>query len=261
MRFLNLCMCVLDVDVLQRLSLRVEQGSRTIPFGVISLRSGVILTPRARVTTATRSVLPPDAAWNATLVLSVRSHRVNSAFLFSVFSGTRIQLGLEISPGTLTLYSGLQNSVSFPYDLHDGRWHNLAIVLAGQTVTLLPACNHSDSRGASKELLLPPPARLDPRGTFRLGGSSALLPGVAPFEGAICQFDIVPTARAQANYCNAIRRQCRENDTYRPAPPPVLLPLQHHHTSSTSAPNLPSNRTFTTVPTSIPRTVRGQVQK
>ncbi|KAF5899711.1 collagen alpha-1(XXVII) chain A-like, partial [Clarias magur] len=210
------------VDVLQRLALRFEQGSRSVPFGVISLRSSIILTARARVTAATRSIFPQPFSWNTTLVLSIRSHRANSAFLFSVFSGSRLQLGLQVSPDDLTFHAGPGNSVRFPYHLHDGRWHHLAFVLAGRTVTLLPACDDGSS-GGTREFPQLPPFQLDPRSTFRLGGSSALLRGVEPFEGAVCQFDVVPAG--QVNYCKAIRKQCRENDAYKPAPPSSLQPL------------------------------------
>lgn len=240
--------CVADVDVLQRLALRAELGSRAVPAGVISLRSGVILTTRARVTTATRSVFPPELFWNCTIILSVRSHRLNSAFLFSVLSGSRIQLGLEISPGKLTLHAGPGNAAVFPYNLHDGRWHHLAFVLNGQSVTLHSPCSESNGGVTQKLPILP--ERLNPRGTFRLGGSSALLPGAVPFEGAVCQFDVVPSAQAQQNYCSAIRRQCRENDTYRPAPP-ALLPLPSRHAPPLLAHTLPPNRTFTFTPTNF----------
>ncbi len=243
-----LLLCVADVDVLQRLALRAELGSRTVPTGVISLHSGVILTTRARVTTATRSVFPPELFWNCTIVLSVRSHRLNSAFLFSVLSGKRIQLGLEISPGKLTLHASPGNAAVFPYNLHDGRWHHLAFVLNGQSVTLHSPCSESDGGVTQKLPVLP--ERLNPRGTFRLGGTSALLPGAVPFEGAVCQFDVVPSAQAQQNYCSAIRRQCRENDTYRPAPP-ALLPLPSRHAPPLLAHTLPPNRTFTFTPTNF----------
>ncbi|KTF94324.1 hypothetical protein cypCar_00038804 [Cyprinus carpio] len=239
---------VADVDVLQRLALRPELGSRTVPAGVISLHSGIILTTRARVTTATRSVFPPELFWNCTLVLSVRSHRLNSAFLFSVLSGNRIQLGLEISPGKITLHAGPANATVFAYNLHDGRWHHLAFVLNGQSVTLHSPCSESDGGVTQKLPVLP--ERLNPRGTFRLGGTSTLLPGAVPFEGAVCQFDVVPSAQAQQNYCSAIRRQCRENDTYRPVPP-ALLPLPSRHTPPLLAHTLPPNRTFTFTPTNF----------
>nr|XP_046196973.1 collagen alpha-1(XXVII) chain B-like [Oncorhynchus gorbuscha] len=36
------------------------------------------------------------------------------------------------------------------------------------------------------------------------------------FEGAICQFDIYPSAKAAHNYCKYIKKQCREADNYRP---------------------------------------------
>ncbi|KTG37144.1 hypothetical protein cypCar_00011118 [Cyprinus carpio] len=62
---------------------------------------------------------------------------------------------------------------------------------------------------------------LDPEGSFRLGKMSQ---NSVQFEGAICQFDIHPSAKAAHNYCKYIKKQCREADTYRPNLPP-LLPL------------------------------------
>lgn len=62
---------------------------------------------------------------------------------------------------------------------------------------------------------------LDAEGSFLLGKMNH---NSVPFEGAICQFDIYPSAKAAHNYCDYIKKHCREADTYRPAFPP-LLPL------------------------------------
>lgn len=62
---------------------------------------------------------------------------------------------------------------------------------------------------------------LDAEGSFLLGKMNH---NSVPFEGAICQFDIYPSAKAAHNYCDYIKKQCREADTYRPVLPP-LLPL------------------------------------
>uniref|UniRef100_UPI0037E72EA9 collagen alpha-1(XXIV) chain n=1 Tax=Semicossyphus pulcher TaxID=241346 RepID=UPI0037E72EA9 len=42
----------------------------------------------------------------------------------------------------------------------------------------------------------------------------------APFYGRVCQLDIYPSAQAAAHYCNFLKTQCRQADTYR-------LPLSH----------------------------------
>ncbi|KAK6315692.1 hypothetical protein J4Q44_G00132160 [Coregonus suidteri] len=202
---------VKDVDILQRLGLKGEKPSRSIRPGIIPFRSGVFLTQQARVEAPARSVIPlpywPDLA----LLLSVRSHRVNNAFLFNVLSGRgRLLLGLQLSPGQLVLHTGPKNAVPFHYDLHDGQWHHLALDIRGRRVTLYSACGkqsvHADLTSADRE-------GLDPESSFLLGKMGQ---GSVQFEGAICQFDLIPSSQAAHNYCRYIKKQCREADTYRP---------------------------------------------
>ncbi|CAB1318225.1 unnamed protein product, partial [Coregonus sp. 'balchen'] len=199
------------VDILQRLGLKGEKPSRSIRPGIIPFRSGVFLTQQARVEAPARSVIPlpywPDLA----LLLSVRSHRVNNAFLFNVLSGRgRLLLGLQLSPGQLVLHTGPKNAVPFHYDLHDGQWHHLALDIRGRRVTLYSACGkqsvHADLTSADRE-------GLDPESSFLLGKMGQ---GSVQFEGAICQFDLIPSSQAAHNYCRYIKKQCREADTYRP---------------------------------------------
>lgn len=225
--FYFLCLFYKDVDVLQQLGLsgRRAGGSssssaRAVPNGVIPFKSGIILTPRARIQLPLRHVIPANySSTNLSLILSLSLHRVNSAFLFSVLSKKRkVQLAVQFVPGKVLVHVGQRSSVSFDYDVHDGRWHSLALDIQGNQVFLHTSCGkksiHTDLRSKKVEAL-------DPEGSFLLGKMNH---NSAPFEGAICQFDIYPSAKAAHNYCDYIKKHCREADTYRPVFPP-LLPL------------------------------------
>lgn len=215
------------MDVLQQLGLSGRRiggpspsGIRSIPNGIIPLKSGVILTPRARIQVPLRTVIP--ATYNSTnlsLVFSLSVHRINSAFLFSVLSKKRkVQLGVQFVPGKILVYVGHRRSVSFDYDVHDGQWHNLALDIQDHQVHLHTSCGkksvHADFYSKKEEAL-------DADGSFLLGKMNH---NSVSFEGAICQFDIYPSAKAAHNYCDYIKKHCREADTYRPVFP-VLLPL------------------------------------
>ncbi len=108
--------------------------------------------------------------------------------------------------------------MSFDYDVHDGQWHSLALDIQGHQVFLHTSCGkrsvHADLHSKKEEAL-------DAEGSFLLGKMNH---NSVPFEGAICQFDIYPSAKAAHNYCDYIKKHCREADTYRPVFPP-LLPL------------------------------------
>lgn len=108
--------------------------------------------------------------------------------------------------------------MSFDYDVHDGQWHNLALDIQGHQVFLHTSCGkksvHADLHSKKEEAL-------DGDGSFLLGKMNH---NSVSFEGAICQFDIYPSAKAAHNYCDYIKKHCREADTYRPMFPP-LLPL------------------------------------
>ena len=211
------------MDVLQRLGLsgrRGASGSRSVPNGVIAVKSGAILTQRAWVQVPLRTVLPASyTSTNLSMILSLSSHRINSAFVFTVLSKKKkLQLGVQLAPGKVIVHVGQRNSVSFDYDVHDGHWHSLAVDIRGEWVFLYAACGN---RTAHADLQLRKEETLDPEGSFLLGKMNQ---NSVPFEGAICQFDIYPSAQAAHNYCDYIKKQCREADSYRPALPP-LLPL------------------------------------
>uniref|UniRef100_A0A3Q2Y462 Fibrillar collagen NC1 domain-containing protein n=1 Tax=Hippocampus comes TaxID=109280 RepID=A0A3Q2Y462_HIPCM len=224
------------VDILQKLGLNGgDKPSRSVPAGVIPFKSGIILNQLAHIEGPLRSIWPTSVWTDAALVLSVRSHRVNSAFLFTLLSEKKkLLLGLQLVPGSLVLHTGPNSSVALPYEPHDGQWHQLAVGIKGQKVTLYASCGeqsvHVDFGWDNEEGLAP-----EHEDSFLLGRSSQQ--AWAHFEGAICQFDLIPSAQAAHNYCKYIKKQCREADTYRPNLAPLLpvLPRQIN-ASSTAAP-------------------------
>lgn len=226
------------MDVLQQLGLSGQiSGSsapsdmRSVPNGVILSKAGVILTPRARIQAPLHAVIPATYTHtNLSLVLSLSVHRVNSAFLFSALSKKkRVQLGVQFAPGQILVHAGQRSPVRFDYDVHDGQWHNLALDIQGHQVLLYTSCGknsvHADLRAKKEEAF-------SANGTFLLGKANH---HAVSFEGAICQFDIYPSAKAAQNYCDYIKKHCREADTYRPAFP-ALLPLFSTESNITVAP-------------------------
>ncbi|ELW70611.1 Collagen alpha-1(XXVII) chain, partial [Tupaia chinensis] len=209
-----------DVDVLQRLGLRWTKagaGRSPVPPGVIPFQSGFIFTQRARLQAPTAAVLPAALGTELAVVLSLCSHRVNHAFLFAVRSRERkLQLGLQFLPGKMVLHLGPRRSVAFDLDVHDGRWHHLALELRGRTVTLVTACGQ-------RRMPVPLPfhrdPELDPEGSFLFGKMS---PHAVQFEGALCQFSVLPVTRVAHNYCTHLRKQCGQADAYRPQLGPLL---------------------------------------
>lgn len=201
-----------DVDVLQRLGLswtKAGGGRSPAPPGVIPFPSGFIFTQRAKLQAPTANVLPTTLGRELALVLSLCSHRVNHAFLFAIRSRKhRLQLGLQFLPGRTIVHLGPRQSVAFNLDVHDGRWHHLAIELRGRTVTLVTACGQH-------RVPVPLPSRrdsmLDPQGSFLLGKVN---PRAVQFEGALCQFSIHPVVQVAHNYCAHLRERCRQVDTY-----------------------------------------------
>uniref|UniRef100_A0A3B3XTI5 Fibrillar collagen NC1 domain-containing protein n=1 Tax=Poecilia mexicana TaxID=48701 RepID=A0A3B3XTI5_9TELE len=196
-----------DVDVLQQLGLFGRRPG-----------SGFILTPRARLQVPLRTIIPASYDTSSlSLILSLSAHRFNSAFLFSVLSKRKkVQLGVQFTPGNVFVHVGHKNSVSFDYDVYDGRWHNFAVAVRDRQVFLHTSCGEKSLHGnlSSKK-----DQSLDAEGSFLLGKMSH---NSVPFEGAICQFDIYPSAEAAHNYCDHIKKHCREADTYRPVFPPML---------------------------------------
>lgn len=193
-------------------------GARSIPVGVIPFKSGVILTPRVRLQVPLRTVIP--ATYNATslsLILSLSAHRFNSAFLFSVQSKRKkVQLGVQFTPGNVFVHVGHKNSVRFDYNVYDGRWHTFAVGVRDRQVFLHTSCG---KKSLHANLSSKKDKTLDPEGSFLLGKMNH---NSVPFEGAICQFDINPSAEAAHHYCDYIKKHCRDADTYRPVFSPML---------------------------------------
>lgn len=233
----SFCVFFSDVDVLQRLGLsgkRPSSGwssSRTVPQGVIPFKSGVIFTQRARVEAPVSTILPAGSSTDLLLVLSLCSHRINNAFLFAVKSKKKkLQLGVQFVPGKIIVYAGHKRSVYFDYNVHDGQWHNMAIDIRGQTVTLFTSCG---KRRVHADLHFKKDEALDPHGSFLFGKMNQ---HSVQFEGAICQFDIYPSAKAAHHYCKYLKKQCRQADTYRPNLPPLIPLLPRDPSASPSTP-------------------------
>lgn len=208
------------MDVLQRLGLswaKAVGGRSPPPPGVIPFQSGFIVTQRARLQAPTTAVIPAALGTELALVLSLCSHRVNHAFLFAVRSRKhKLQLGLQFLPGKTVVHLGPRRSVAFDLDVHDGRWHHLALELRGRTVTLVTACGQ---RRVLVPLAFHRDPVLDPEGSFLFGKMS---PHAVQFEGAVCQFSIYPVTQVAHNYCTHLRKECGQADTYRPRLGPLL---------------------------------------
>ncbi|OCT56998.1 hypothetical protein XELAEV_18004122mg, partial [Xenopus laevis] len=210
-----------DVDVLQKLGLTGDKSSaRPVPQGVIPYKLGVILTQQARVEAPVHSVIPPNLGTNFTLVLSFSSHRISNAFLFAVKSKRKkLELGVQFIPGKIIVYVGHKQSVYFDYSVHDGQWHNMALGFQGQKVTLYTSCG---KQRVNASLHTRKDVPLDSDGVFLLGKMNQ---HSVQFEGALCQFDIYPPAKAAHNYCKYLKKQCRQTDTYRPNLPNLVPPI------------------------------------
>uniref|UniRef100_A0A8C6YTY2 Thrombospondin-like N-terminal domain-containing protein n=1 Tax=Nothoprocta perdicaria TaxID=30464 RepID=A0A8C6YTY2_NOTPE len=174
---------------------------------------------RARIEAPVSTIFPRGTSTDLVLVLSLCSHRINNAFLFAVKSKKKkLQLGVQFVPGKIIVYVGHKRSVYFDYNVHDGQWHNMAINIRGQTVTLFTSCG---KRRVHADLHFKKDEALDPHGSFLFGKMNQ---HSVQFEGAICQFDFYPSAKAAHHYCKYLKKQCRQADTYRPNLPP-LIPL------------------------------------
>ncbi|NXQ61629.1 CORA1 protein, partial [Anthoscopus minutus] len=231
-------------------------SSRAVPQGVIPFKSGVIFTQRARVEAPLSALLPAGSSSDLLLVLSLCSHRINNAFLFAVRSKKKkLQLGVQFVPGKIIVYVGHKRSVYFDYNVHDGQWHNMAIHIRGQTVTLFTSCG---KRRVHADLHFKKDEALDPQGSFLFGKISQ---HSVQFEGAICQFDIYPSTKAAHHYCKYLKKQCRQADTYRPNLPPLipLLPRDPSSTSSTPQHTEPSLQGLKNLTTAAPKLEFGRV--
>lgn len=201
------------MDVLQQLGLswtKAGGGQSPAPPGIIPFPLGFIFTQRARLQAPTATVIPTALGTELALVLSLCSHRVNHAFLFAVRSRKhRLQLGLQFLPGRTVVHLGPRHSVAFDLDVHDGRWHHLALELRSRTVTLVTACGQ---RRVPVSLPFHRDSTFDPQGSFLFGKMSL---HAVQFEGALCQFSVLPVTQVVSNYCAHLRKQCGQTDMYR----------------------------------------------
>uniref|UniRef100_A0A4W3HJN1 Thrombospondin-like N-terminal domain-containing protein n=3 Tax=Callorhinchus milii TaxID=7868 RepID=A0A4W3HJN1_CALMI len=226
------------IDILQRLGFTENNGQRlsssptqpwpslSLPQGVLMTELGIMLSSEAHIETQAESIVPLDIGSEFTIIASLRSHRVNNAFLFSIRNKNRIQFGVQILPRKLVVYIAEKPSVYFDYNAHDGQWHSFAIEIKGKTASFSADCG---KKHFSKELLKKPQ---------KFVSNSKLVLGrmnfkSAPFEGVICQLDIYPNAQASTNYCNYVKKQCRRADTYR-SQSPSLTTASYKDTSSRS---------------------------
>ncbi|XP_018408514.1 PREDICTED: collagen alpha-1(XXIV) chain-like, partial [Nanorana parkeri] len=152
------------------------------------------------------------------LLISLRSDKSNNAFLFSVRNKSRLCFGVQLLPRKVVVHTGGKQSVTFDYSVQDGQWHNFTIGVGAKSISLFAECgNKYFSKESAFDI-----QTLSPGSTFTLG---RMAPHSVPFEGAICQLEIMPSAEASANYCLYVRKQCRHADTYRSQPETVGQPL------------------------------------
>lgn len=198
-------------------------SSTPLPQGVHLTESGVILTNDAYIESPLRKILPVHLEQPLTILIGLQSHKVNNAFLFSIRSKNRLQLGVQLLPKKIVVHLGGKQSIFFNYSVHDERWHSFAITIRNQLVSMFVECG---KKSFSRETLLELQT-FDSKSVFTLGSMNN---DSVHFEGIVCQLDIIPTAEASANYCRYMKQQCRSGTsllptTIVPAKTPETAPL------------------------------------
>lgn len=131
----------------------VPPSSTPLPQGVHVTESGVILTNDSYIESPLVKILPVNLEQPFTILIGLQSYRVNNAFLFSIRSKNRLQLGVQLLPKKLVVYLGGKQSVFFNYSVHDERWHSFAIAVTNQDVSMFVECGKKyfsrDSFGSS----------------------------------------------------------------------------------------------------------------
>jgi collagen type V/XI/XXIV/XXVII alpha len=155
------------------------------------------------------NILPANLGQPFTVLIGVRSHRVNNAFLFSIRNKNRLQLGVQLLPKKLIIYIGGKQSVFFDYSVHDERWHLLAITIKNQVVSMFVECG---KKYFSKETILEVQT-FDSKSVFTLGSMNN---NSVHFEGIVCQLDIIPSVEASADYCRYVKQRCQYADKFQP---------------------------------------------
>ncbi|XP_055486754.1 collagen alpha-1(XXIV) chain-like [Leucoraja erinacea] len=209
------------VDVLQNLGLTDPRALLTsspgawtgvsLPRGVSVAETGITLSGAGLVEAPMEVAMPGMAGGDLSIVVSLRSHQPNNAFLFTIKNRNRLQFGVQLLPRKLVVYVEEKPSVYFEFSAHDGRWHTFAIGISGNVASLYSSCGANSSR---KSL----PARLPafPPGSRLTLGRMSLKS--ASFQGTICQLDVYPDAEASSSYCDRVKNRCRRADTYRSLP-------------------------------------------
>lgn len=200
-------------------------SSTSLPQGVCLNASGVVLSADAAIEVPIPPVLASSLDHQFTVLISLRSSRINNAFLFSIRNKNRLQFGVQLLPRKVVVHTGGKQSVYFDYSVHDERWHSFAIDVTEKIVSLYAQCG---KKHFSRETLSKV-QKFDSHSLFTLGRMNSLS---VNFEGVICQLDIIPSALASANYCKYVKQQCRQVDTYRSQPVPPdssfgVLPNKH----------------------------------
>ena len=179
----------------------VPSSSTPLPQGVHLTESGVLLTNDSYIESPLVKILPVNLEQPFTILIGLQSHRVNNAFLFSIRSKNRLQLGVQLLPKKLVVYLGGKQSVFFNYSVHDEQWHTFAIAVSYQVVSMFAECGKKYfSRETLSEV-----QTFDSNSVFTLGSMNN---NSVHFEGIVCQLDIIPSAEASANYCRYVKQQC-----------------------------------------------------
>lgn len=223
-------LCSLGVDILRRLRLmsithnhREKTGLplttlTTVPPPLTDSVSGygVLLDSTSLYEAKADDLFPPEIGEEFSIVVSLSSWRANNAFLFSVKDGRdRLRFGIQLLPRRVVVYTAEKAPVYFTYDWQDGRQHPFAIGVRARSVSFFAECGAVQQR---EQTLGRSQALRDSGGLFTLGRMNSK---AAPFNGRVCQLDAYPSAQAAAHYCNYLKTQCRQADTYR-------LPSGHH---------------------------------
>ncbi|KAJ6650341.1 hypothetical protein lerEdw1_013375 [Lerista edwardsae] len=188
-------------------------SSTSLPQGVRRNASGVVLSADVGIEVPIPQVLASSLDHQFTVLISLRSSRINNAFLFSIRNKNRLQFGVQLLPRKVVVHTGGKQSVYFDYSVHDEQWHSFAIDVTEKTVSLYAQCG---KKHFSRETLSKV-QKFDSHSLFTLGRMNSFS---VNFEGVICQLDIIPSALASANYCKYVKQQCRQADTYRSQPVP-----------------------------------------
>ncbi|CAH2310404.1 Hypothetical predicted protein [Pelobates cultripes] len=169
---------------------------------------GLVLTPHTIIEFPVEKLLPFSFGSSFSVLISLRSDKLNNAFLFSIRNKNRLYFGVQLLPRKVVVHLDGKQSVSFDYSVHDGEWHSFALSIGEKSVALFSECGE---KNLIKKVTL---------GTQNFGLGSVFTIGrmnlnSAQFEGAICQLEIIPSAEASTNYCQYVKQQCRQADTYR----------------------------------------------